>query len=72
MQLSQIHRAGKISNVPMTVKCNLFLNADDTCLVFLSKNVKDIEKQLKLVSANFYCFTKDSLSKTMTNAFYLI
>ena len=42
----------------MRVKCNLFLNADDTCLVFLSKNVKDIEKQLKLVSANFYCFTK--------------
>ena len=30
----------------MAVKCNLFLYADDTCLVFQSKNVKDIEKQL--------------------------
>ena len=32
--------------MPMAVKCNLFLYADDTCLVFQSKNVKDIEKQL--------------------------
>ena len=30
----------------MVVKCNLLLYADDTCLVFQSKNVKDIEKQL--------------------------
>ena len=30
----------------MAVKCNLFLYADDTCLVFQSKNIKDIEKQL--------------------------
>ena len=32
--------------MPMALKCNLFLYADDTCLVFESKNVKDIEKQL--------------------------
>ena len=32
--------------MPMAVKCNLFLYADDTCLVFQSKNVKEIEKQL--------------------------
>ena len=32
--------------MPMAVKYNLFLYADDTCLVFPSKNVKDIEKQL--------------------------
>ena len=32
--------------MPMALKCNLFLYADDTCLVFQSKNVKDIEKQL--------------------------
>ena len=30
----------------MAIKCNLFLYADDRCLVFQSKNVKDIEKQL--------------------------
>ena len=30
--------------MPMAVKCNLFLYADDTCLVFQCKNVKDIEK----------------------------
>ena len=36
----------------MAVKCNLFLYADDTCLVFQSKNVQDIEKQLKEDFAN--------------------
>ena len=35
-----------INDMLMAVKCNLFLYADDTCLVFQSKNVKDIEKQL--------------------------
>ena len=35
-----------VNDIPMAVKCNLFLYADDTCLVFQSKNVKDIEKQL--------------------------
>ena len=38
--------------MPMAVKCNLFLYANDTCLVFQSKNVKDIEKQLNEDSAN--------------------
>ena len=38
--------------MPMAVKCNLFLYADDTCLVFQSKNVKDIEKQLNEDFAN--------------------
>ena len=33
-------------NMSMAVKCNLFLYADDTCLVFQSKNIKDIKKQL--------------------------
>ena len=32
--------------MPTAVKCNLFLYADDSCLVFQSKNVKDIKKQL--------------------------
>ena len=35
-----------VHDMPIAVKCNLFLHADDTCLVFQSKNVKDIEKQL--------------------------
>ena len=30
----------------VAIKCNLFLYTDDRCLVFQSKNVKDIEKQL--------------------------
>ena len=36
----------------MAVKCDLFLYADDTCPVFQSKNVKDIEKQLNEDFAN--------------------
>ena len=35
-----------IYDMPMTVKCNLFLYADDTCLVFQVDNIKDIEKQI--------------------------
>ena len=35
-----------VNDMSMAVKCDLFLYADDTCLVFQSKNVKDIEKQL--------------------------
>ena len=30
----------------MTVKCDLFLYGDDSCLVFQKKNVKNMEKQL--------------------------
>lgn len=30
----------------MTVKCDLFLYPDDTCLVFQRKNVKDIKEQV--------------------------
>ena len=40
------------NDIPMAVKCDLFLYADDTCLVFQSKNVKDIEKQLNKDFAN--------------------
>ena len=36
----------------VVVKCDLFLYADDTCQVFQSKNVKDIEKQLNEDFAN--------------------
>ena len=35
-----------VNDMSMAVKCDLFLYANDTCLVFQSKNVKDIEKQL--------------------------
>ena len=41
-----------VNDMSMAVKCNLFLYVDDTCLVFQSKNVKDIEKQLKEDFAN--------------------
>ena len=37
----------QVNNMSTAVKCNLFLYADDKCLVFQSKNVKDVEKQLK-------------------------
>ena len=35
-----------LNDMLMTVKCNLFLYANDTCLVFQYKNVAYIEKQL--------------------------
>ena len=35
------------NDMPMAVKCELFLYADDKCLVFQSKNVKDIMKILQ-------------------------
>ena len=41
-----------VDDMPMAVKCDLFLYVDDTCLVFQSKNVKDIEKQLNEDFAN--------------------
>ena len=41
-----------INDMPMAIKCSLFLYADDTCLVFQSKNFKDIEKQLNEDFAN--------------------
>ena len=41
-----------VNDMPMAVKFDLLLNADDTCLVFESKNVKDIEKQLNEYFAN--------------------
>ena len=41
-----------INDMPITVKCYLFLYADDTCLVLQSKNVKDIKKQLNIRKIN--------------------
>ena len=41
-----------VNDMLMAVKCDLFLYADDTCLVFQSKNIKDIEKQLNKDFAN--------------------
>ena len=41
------------NDMPVAVKCNLFLYGDDKCLVFQSKNViEDIEKQLNVNFAN--------------------
>ena len=41
-----------IHDISIVVKCNLFLHANDTCLVFKSKNVKDMKKQLNEDFAN--------------------
>ena len=47
----------------MAVKCNLFLYADDICLVFRSDNTKDIKKQLNQDIANICdCFIDSKLS----------
>ena len=35
-----------VNDMPQSVECNLYLYADDSCLVFQHKNVKEIEKQL--------------------------
>ena len=34
--------------MPQAVKCDLFLDADDTCLTFQHENVKKTEDKLKL------------------------
>ena len=41
-----------VNDMKMAVKCGLFLYAEDTCLLFQSKNVKDIKKQLNEDFAN--------------------
>ena len=35
-----------VNDMPQAVDCDLYLYADDSCLVFQHKNVKEIEKQL--------------------------
>ena len=40
-----------VNDTPIAVKCNLFLYADDTCLVFQSKNVK--VKNVKQLNEDF-------------------
>ena len=37
-----------VSNMPQAARCDLFLYADDTCLTFQHKNVKEIVDQLNL------------------------
>ena len=44
----------------MTVKFNLFLDTDDTCLILQSDNVKNIEKQLNKVFPNVYDWFVDN------------
>ena len=41
-----------VNDMLMAVKCDLRLYTDDTFLVFQSKNIKDIEKQLNKDFAN--------------------
>ena len=49
-----------VNDMPMAVKCDLFLYADDACLVFQSQNVKDIEKQLNEDFANIFDWFVDN------------
>ena len=51
-----------VNGILMVVKCNLLLHAhaDDICLVFQSKNVKDNEKQLNKEFANICYWFVDS------------
>ena len=52
-----------VNDMLMTVKCDLFLFPDGTCLFFQSKNVKDIEKQLNEDFANICdCFVDNKPS----------
>ena len=37
-----------VNDMPQAVKCDLFLYADDTCLTFQHKNVKEIKDHLNL------------------------
>ena len=54
--------------MPMAVKCNLFLYADDICLFFQIKNVKDIKKQLNEDFTNICeCFVDNKLSNHFGN-----
>ena len=41
-----------VNDMPQSVKCDLFLYADDSCLVFQHKSPKEIEKQLNEDFAN--------------------
>ena len=43
-----------LNDMPMTVKCNLFLYAHDTCQNFQSDNVKDVKKKLNQDFANMW------------------
>ena len=45
----------------MAMKCNPFLYADDTYLVFQSDNVKDIEKQLNEDLQNMWDWFADKV-----------
>ena len=52
-----------VNDMPMLVRCDLFLYHDGTCLFFQSKNVKNIEKQLNEDFANIWdCFVDNKLS----------
>ena len=49
-----------VNDMTMSVKSYLFLYADDTCLVFQRKNVKDIKKQLNEDFSNISDWSVDN------------
>ena len=52
--------------MPQAVKSNLFLYADDSCLMYQHREVKEIEKQLNKDFKNVY-----TLERIKPNLFFL-
>ena len=51
-----------INDMSQAVKCNLFLYADDTCLVCQHKDINEIEKQLKVLESIYDWFVDNKIS----------
>ena len=49
-----------VNDMPQSVDCDLYLYADDSCLVFQHKNVKEIEKQLNKDFSSLYDWFLDN------------
>ena len=67
-----------VNDMPQSVECDLYLYADDSCLVFQHKDVKEIEKQLNKdffqTSVNGFLITNQvfTLARIKLNLFYLL
>ena len=73
--MPQVARLGPLlffiysDDVSMALNCNFSLYADDTCLVFQSKTVKNIEKQFNQDFGNIYnLFVDNKLSIVNTKS----
>ena len=61
--------------MPQALSCDLLLYADDSCLIFQHKDVKEIEKVLKIfliyVTGLLTTNSVSTLVRTKPNVFYL-